>query len=113
MKLNVKRAYDKVEKEDGFRVLIDRLWPRGVSKDKAKIDLWAKDVAPSSELRSWLHADPENHFKEFSRKYAQELAAGDGLKNLKNTLKDKKTVTFITAAKDIEHSHVPVLLKNM
>jgi uncharacterized protein YeaO (DUF488 family) len=111
MKITVKRAYDQAAVADGYRVLADRLWPRGVSKAKAKIDLWAKDATPSAELRSWFHEDPEGRFKDFSAKYRGELAQSEGLAALKKTIKGRKTVTLVTAAKDVEHSHIPTLIK--
>jgi len=109
MKLIVKRVYDKFSKEDGFRVLVDRLWPRGVSKEKAKIDMWAKEVAPSGELRSWFHEDKENRFKDFSKRYEMELKKNNALASLKKELKGKKIATLVTAVKDMEASHIPLL----
>jgi uncharacterized protein YeaO (DUF488 family) len=111
MRTEAKRAYEKAAKDDGYRVLVDRLWPRGVSKAKAKIDLWAKEPAPSAKLRAWFHADPDKRFEEFSKKYAAELKGSAALKDLKKELKGKARVTLVTAVKDIEHSHVPTLLK--
>ena len=72
MKVNLKRVYEKPAKEDGIRVLVDRLWPRGLTKQKAKIDLWLKDIAPSNELRKWFGHDPEK-WKEFRKRYQKEL----------------------------------------
>jgi uncharacterized protein YeaO (DUF488 family) len=111
MHIDVKRAYEKAAKADGYRVLVDRLWPRGVSKASAKIDLWAKESAPTAPLRVWFHADSEARFKEFSKKYAAELKGSAAFKDLKKELKGKEQVTLVTAAKDVEHSHVPTLLK--
>jgi uncharacterized protein YeaO (DUF488 family) len=111
MKIEVKRAYEKAAKEDKYRVLVDRLWPRGVSKATAKIDLWAKESAPSARLRSWFHTNPDARFKEFSKKYAGELKGSPALKDLKKELKGKARVTLVTAVKDVSHSHVPTLLK--
>ena len=113
MKLAVKRAYEPYEKSDGCRVLIDRLWPRGVAKAKAKIDVWAKEAAPSASLRAWFHADPEARFREFSKKYAAELKSSPALRDLRKELKGKGRVTLITAAKDVEHSHAPTLRKHL
>jgi uncharacterized protein YeaO (DUF488 family) len=70
--INIKRAYEKSSKDDGFRVLIDRLWPRGISKKEAKIDYWAKEIAPSTELREWFSHDPEK-WSEFKKRYFKEL----------------------------------------
>jgi uncharacterized protein YeaO (DUF488 family) len=111
MHMEIKRAYDKAGKGDGYRVLVVRLWPRGVSKVSARIDLWAKDPAPSAQLRAWFHADPDARFKEFSKKYAAELKGSAALKDLKKELKGKGRVTLVTAVKDIEHSHVPTLVR--
>ncbi len=72
LSINVKRAYEKSSRDDGFRVLIDRLWPRGISKKDAKIDYWAKEVAPSTELRKWFSHDPEK-WSEFKKRYFKEL----------------------------------------
>ena len=73
MEINIKRVYATWSEEDGFRVLVDRLWPRGLIKDKARLDLWHKDIAPSSELRKWFHR--EQDWLEFKRRYLSELAA--------------------------------------
>jgi len=107
MKLPVKRAYDAASKADGTRILVDRLWPRGVTKAKAHIDLWAKDLTPTNDLRKWFHGDPEKRFKEFSTKYKAELKPKK--KEAKELLKGHKKVTLVTAVKDIEHSHIPTL----
>ena len=72
MKINLKRIYEEPTKEDGIRVLVDRLWPRGLTKQKANIDLWLKDIAPSTELRKWFGHDPEK-WKEFRKRYQKEL----------------------------------------
>jgi uncharacterized protein YeaO (DUF488 family) len=110
MKLQIKRAYDTYDKSDGLRVLVDRLWLRGVTKAKAKIDLWAKEVAPTSELRRWFHADPEKRYKSFSQKYATELKNNPIAKSLRSDLKKTKgPVTLITASRNIETSHLPTL----
>jgi uncharacterized protein YeaO (DUF488 family) len=111
MKVRVKRAYDEVVKDDGFRVLADRLWPRGVTKDEVKIDLWAKDVAPSNELRIWFHKDKGARFKDFSRKYKREAIESKQIAELKRILRGKKEVTIVTGVKDVEHSHIPTLVK--
>lgn len=108
LNISVKRAYDKQAKTDGTRVLVDRLWPRGVSKAAARIDIWTKDIAPSNELRKWFHADPDERWPEFKARYEHELK--DNREAVEETFKSMKGhVTFITAAKDVEHSHVPVL----
>lgn len=108
--IKVKRIYDKSEKEDGMRILVDRLWPRGVSKENANIESWVKLFTPSFELRSWYHKNKKENFKEFQEKYKLELKANkkeieeEVLKFPKN-----KNLTLITSVKDIEHSHIPAL----
>lgn len=111
MKLAIKRIYEPYKKSDGYRVLVDRLWPRGIRKTEAHVDIWAKDPAPSALLRTWFHADPDARFKEFSKKYAAELKGSAALKDLKKELKGKGQVTLVTAVKDVEHSHVPTLVR--
>ena len=113
MQIRAKRIYDKQEKADGFRVLVDRLWPRGVAKADAGVDVWAKDIAPSAALRTWFHADPENRFAEFSKRYVTELGRSERFPAFRRTVRQKKSVTLLSAAKDLRHSHVAVLLKNI
>lgn len=110
MKFFIKRAYDKAEKGDGTRVLVDRLWPRGVTKVKAKIDIWAKEAAPSATLRKWFHADPEKRYQAFDKKYVAELKKNPEAKKLKAEVKKLKRVTLVTAAKEPAKSHVPTLV---
>ena len=71
MNIQIKRVYEKSDTKDGFRILVDRLWPRGLTKEKAAADLWLKDIAPSTELRKWFNHDPEK-WKEFQKKYQKE-----------------------------------------
>ena len=108
MKINLKRVYEKPTKDDGIRVLVDRLWPRGLTKQKAKIDLWLKDIAPSTELRKWFGHDPEK-WKEFRKRYQKELKENkDQIEILKEQQK-KGTVTLVYAARDQEHNEAIVL----
>lgn len=109
MNISVKRAYEPAGKTDGARVLADRLWPRGVTKQKAKIDVWAKELAPSNVLRKWFHAAPEARFKTFSSRYRAELVGRQS--EARELLKGVRRVTLVTAAKDIAHSHIPTLAK--
>lgn len=110
--MDIKRIYEEFSKSDGFRVLVDRLWPRGVSKERAHLDRWMKDVAPSPELREWFDHEA-SRFDEFSRKYRQELETdsvkGDCVKELIDMEKDKK-VTLLYAAKSPSVNHAVVLL---
>ena len=108
MSIKLKRAYEKPEKSDGFRILVERLWPRGVAKAKAKIGLWMKDIAPSTELRKWYSHNVEK-WPEFKLRYKQELKANrDLVAELKN-IAHEKDVTFIYAAHDEEHNSAVVL----
>ena len=107
--LSIKRVYDEFEKGDGYRVLIDRLWPRGISKEKAALDLWPKELTPSNTLRKWYHVDREKRFSEFKKRYKKELSESPLAEDLRRELQKHKKITLITAAKDLEHSHVPVL----
>jgi uncharacterized protein YeaO (DUF488 family) len=106
--IKLKRAYEKPARNDGERILVERLWPRGVSKVGAKIDLWMKDVAPSAELRRWFGHEPEK-WTEFRRRYQKELREkGDLIKLLKRKAKEG-TVTLIYGARDEEHNSALVL----
>ncbi|GBD04022.1 hypothetical protein HRbin19_01328 [bacterium HR19] len=103
--IKLKRIYEKPEKDDGFRILVERLWPRGVSKQKAKIDLWMKDIAPSDELRKWFGHKKER-WQEFNRRYKEELEEKkDLLKYLKKLEKQYGTITFLFSARDVEHNN--------
>ncbi|HEX7021859.1 MAG TPA: DUF488 domain-containing protein [Trueperaceae bacterium] len=105
--LKLKRAYEAAAPSDGTRVLVDRLWPRGVSKEQAKIDWWAKELAPSTELRRWFGHDPEK-FAEFAERYRQELAGNEALDRLRRMV-DGETVTLVYGAKDEVHNDARVL----
>ncbi|HET8607176.1 MAG TPA: DUF488 domain-containing protein [Gaiellaceae bacterium] len=108
MDVRRKRAYDPPAAGDGYRVLIDRLWPRGVSKDDARLDEWARELAPSAELRRWFGHDPER-FDEFRRRYRDELAAQAGkLDELRGRAR-KGTLTLVYGARDTEHNDAVVL----
>jgi uncharacterized protein YeaO (DUF488 family) len=99
----LKRAYEKASRTDGFRVLVERLWPRGVTKVQARLDLWLKDVAPSTELRKWFNHDPAK-WKDFQARYAAELKGKtEPLRLLKEKSK-QGDVTLIYAAKDEDHN---------
>jgi uncharacterized protein YeaO (DUF488 family) len=111
--VKTKRIYDKVEKDDGIRVLVDKLWPRGLKKEEIKIDLWLKRVAPSTELRRWFSHDP-SRWKEFCEKYKQELTKDEEKrKALMELIKlaSRGNLTLIYSAKDKEHNNAVVLKK--
>lgn len=107
MLISIKRIYDKAEVTDGTRVLVDRLWPRGVKKSTAHIDKWVKEVAPSDELRTWFGHDPEK-WDEFRKKYLKELESNDAVASLISFV-SRNDVTFIYAARDTEHNNAVVL----
>ncbi|GAA5419416.1 DUF488 domain-containing protein [Sulfurisphaera tokodaii] len=94
--LKIKRIYDPVEKDDGIRILVDRLWPRGVRKDK--VDVWLKDIAPSDELRTWFNHDP-NKWEEFKKKYFEELSKNPKLDILLQLIKKGENVTLLYTSK--------------
>ncbi|MGH8963519.1 MAG: DUF488 domain-containing protein [Jatrophihabitantaceae bacterium] len=105
MDVRVKRIYDPVSRDDGRRVLVDRVWPRGVSKDKAALALWCKDVAPSTELRKWYGHDREK-FDEFARRYREELTGSAALADLRGT---DGVLTLLTATHEVDISQAAVL----
>ncbi|HEY4255919.1 MAG TPA: DUF488 domain-containing protein [Candidatus Udaeobacter sp.] len=108
MSIRLKRVYDKPAKSDGYRVLVDRLWPRGVKKNQARIDQWLKDIAPSTKLRKWFGHDP-SRWKEFKKRYAAELDdQRDQVEQLARAAK-KRTVTLLFGAKDTEHNNAVAL----
>jgi uncharacterized protein YeaO (DUF488 family) len=107
----LKRVYEPPNAEDGLRVLVDRLWPRGVRKTDAAIDHWLKDVAPSAELRKWFNHDP-TRWQDFRRRYASELAAKPiALRSLRR-LARRGVVTLVYAARDVSHNDA-VALRNI
>jgi len=107
--ISIKRAYDPADDEDGFRILVDRLWPRGVSKDRLKIDLWLKEVAPSSQLRKWFAHDTQK-WKEFQARYLEELKEKkEYLDQIEDIIRKEETVTLVYAAKDEDHNNAQVL----
>ncbi len=108
MGLAIKRAYEPAEARDGFRILVDRLWPRGLSKEKLPIDLWLRDLGPSTELRKWFGHDPAR-WEEFRRRYREEL---DGSRELLDQVREHLkagAVTLVYSAKDEEHNQAVVI----
>lgn len=106
--VRVRRVYDDPVAADGTRVLVDRVWPRGVRKDQLPLDMWVKDVAPSTELRKWYGHDPDK-FDEFRRRYLDELDAESAHEAVESIRDVHGTVTLLTATKDVEHSNATVL----
>lgn len=109
--IRIKRAYDPTSPDDGYRVYIDRLWPRGISHETFHYDWWDKEIAPSTELREWFHADPENRWDEFATKYHTELLANPAFKTLKDNLADKPKVTLLYSSRDHEHNNAVIVAK--
>ena len=110
MLITIKRIYEDYDKADGYRMLVDRLWPRGIKKEAAKLDEWNKDIAPSPELRKWFDHQEEK-FKEFSKKYKEELLQNNKaeIKRIRDIAKKEK-LTLLYGAKDPKINHAVVLL---
>jgi uncharacterized protein YeaO (DUF488 family) len=106
--IKIKRIYDAPDPADGRRVLVDRLWPRGISKERALLDWWLKEIAPSDELRRWFGHDPDR-WQEFSTRYRQELEAQRPLLEELRRQAARDTMTLLYAAKDQEHNNATVL----
>lgn len=109
MSVALKRAYETPAKSDGKRILVDRLWPRGLTKEKAGIDLWLKEVAPTNALRKWFGHDPQK-WPEFEKRYRAELKGGQALTGLK-VLSRQGDITLVYAARDQLHNEALVLKK--
>lgn len=107
-RLDIKRAYEVPSKDDDYRVLVDRLWPRGLSKENADIDLWMRDVAPSNKLREWFSHDPAK-WQEFIKRYEKELKNSQEFDKLVSLIKAKGHVTLIYGAKDIKYNQAAAL----
>lgn|SRR5437764_14546545 len=108
MALRIKRIYEPAARSDGYRVLVDRIWPRGVSREEAAVDEWARDIAPSTELRRWFGHDPA-WFDEFRRRYAEELQAHEEQLQRLRERAQGGTVTLLFAARDTQHNNAAAL----
>ncbi|MES2064150.1 MAG: DUF488 domain-containing protein [Bacteroidota bacterium] len=107
-KINIKRIYKPADETDGFRILVDRFWPRGIKKDPLPYDEWIRPIAPSNELRKWFDHDPEK-WNQFQLKYTLELTKNASVDNLLKLIRKNKQVTLLYAAYDEEHNHALVL----
>lgn len=107
--IKTKRAYDEADADDGFRILVDRLWPRGVARERLACPLWAKDIAPSDALRKWFHADPARRWPEFKSRYEAELAANPAFLDFLKTVEAHPVVTLVYASRDRAHNEASVL----
>lgn len=107
--IKIKRIHEKPSEEDGFRILVDRLWPRGMKKEKAEVDLWLKEISPSDELRRWFSHKKER-WEEFRKRYKEELKERMDLIEYIKQLEEKYgTITLLFSAKDVEHNNAVVL----
>ncbi len=110
-RIRVTRIYEDIDPDDGQRVLVDRIWPRGIRKDDPRVGIWLKDVAPSKELREWYQHQPER-FEQFASRYEAELSDSVALDELRKLTK-RGVVTLVTAVREVEGSHAAVLAKLM
>lgn len=108
-KINLKRVYDDPDGHDGYRVLVDRLWPQGESKERFHYDQWEKNLAPSTELRKWFHEDPENRWPQFYSRYMSELEENSEATAWAESLRDKSEVTLLYASRDLTHNNAVVV----
>lgn len=109
--IQLKRAYDPASPDDGYRIYIDRLWPRGLSHENFHYDLWDKSIAPTTELREWFHQAPASRWPEFERRYNDELAANPAFVTLKQQIAAKPRVTLLYSSHDPAHNNA-VIVKN-
>jgi uncharacterized protein YeaO (DUF488 family) len=108
MTITIKRIYEPASRSDGMRVLVDRLWPRGIKKDRAKIDLWLKEIGPSTSLRQWFGHKPER-WEKFRERYLGELSENEAVTQLRQLAKTTKHLTLVYSARDEEHNQAVVL----
>lgn len=110
--VDIKRAYDPVSPQDGYRIYVDRLWPRGLSHENFQYDLWDKEIAPSTQLREWFHSSPDNLWDEFEARYKEELEENPAYASLLKTIAGKPKVTLLYSSRDRLHNNAAVL-RNM
>lgn len=107
--IELKRAYEPMSEDDGYRIYIDRLWPRGLSHETFHYNSWDKSIAPSTELREWFHQDPENRWPEFEKKYMAELRTNPAFEALREEIKGKSKVTLLYSSRDAEHNNAVIV----
>ena len=107
MEIKLKRIYEPKEEADGFRILVDRLYPRGIKKEDLRVDLWDKEIAPSEGLRKEFHL--ENNFESFSKKYLDELSKNPHVADFLQQIKEYPCITLLTASKEVNHCQLPIL----
>jgi len=110
--IEIKRIYEPAARTDGVRVLVDRLWPRGIKKDEARIDLWLKHVAPTASLRRWFDHRPER-WDRFRERYRAELSSNPTLVELRDLVKTQTRVTLLYSARDVDHNQAVVLAEHL
>ena len=108
--IQLKRVYDKIDVRDGERILVDRMWPRGIRRSTSNIDIWVKNVAPSTDLRKWFSHDPKK-WRRFKERYKKELAANRALDKLINIILSADPVTLLYSTRDTRHNNAVVLLE--
>lgn len=108
-RIRIKRVYAPEETADGFRVLVDRMWPRGMRRDEVHYDVWATKITPSTALRQWYHADPATRWTEFRRKYTDELRASADVRAFVEMIREKPVVTLLFASKNAAENHALIL----
>ena len=109
--IKLKRIYEDPEPTDGYRVFVDRLWPRGMKKEAAHFDLWEKDVTPSPELRKWFHQAPDERWNEFAALYSKELNGSEAARVFVEKISQYPIVTLLYASKSPDHNHALILKK--
>ncbi len=107
--IEIKRVYETPSPQDGCRVLVDRMWPRGMRKENLPYDIWAKELAPSPVLRRWYHADPETRWSEFVRRYRAELKVSDAVSGFIGQAAGSRRITLLYAARDTVRNHARIL----
>ena len=108
-KISLKRIYDPIDVNDGYRIYVDRLYPRGLPREKFVCDEWINDLAPSAGLRHWFHGDPENRWREFEERYKEELNDNPSFKNLRERLEDKRHITLLYSSRNEKYNNAVVM----
>ena len=106
--IRIKRVYEAPDAADGYRVLVDRLWPRGIKKEHLKSDVWEKDITPSAKLRKWFHENTTEHWEDFANMYRTELEGSDTVRQFMERIKTYDTVTLLYASKDPIRNHARI-----
>lgn len=107
--INIKRAYDAPSPSDGYRILVDRLWPRGLTHERLDCQMWAKDIAPSAQLRQWFHADIPGRWQQFQQRYKEELQHSEAFHSFLDILRQHPVVILVYASRDHLHNEAAVL----